>query len=462
MKAGKPISQHPENPHYFEFKGKPTIIITSGEHYGAVLNLDFDYVSYLNTLEKEGLNGTRLCSGANPEYQGWYNIRENTWAPEPGRYACPWERSDIPGYFNGGNKFDLTKFDISYFRRLKDFMTEAAKRDIIVELFFFTAIYNDSLWEYNPMKGSNNINGIGNVSREMAYNPYDSLLIGVQKALVKEIVTELNEFDNLIYEVANEPYWNRFISEAWQDTIIKTILETEAALPKKHLISQNVNNYYTKVTDPNPGTGVFNFHYANQSNAYLHNLDLLSILGCNETGFSQADSQYRREAYVCMLSGGAYFNHLDYSFTVKDPTGLNVPQGNPGGGGPLIRKQLKILKDFMESFDFLSMKPDHSIITEILPQGTQGYVLCEEGKQYAVFIRGGNKSILKLSVPPGAYDFFWLDTRTGAIIKSGSIISKNENVVLTSPDYSEDIALKIFKPKLLSGLPDFNIHGLSI
>jgi hypothetical protein len=29
----KPISLHPENPHYFSYQGKPTILITSGEHY---------------------------------------------------------------------------------------------------------------------------------------------------------------------------------------------------------------------------------------------------------------------------------------------------------------------------------------------------------------------------------------------------------------------------------------------
>ena len=35
---GQPIAQHPDNPHYFLFQGKPTILITSAEHYGAVVN----------------------------------------------------------------------------------------------------------------------------------------------------------------------------------------------------------------------------------------------------------------------------------------------------------------------------------------------------------------------------------------------------------------------------------------
>src|SRR5215831_17082599 len=56
--AAKPPALHPDNPHYFLFRGRPTVLITSGEHYGAVLNLDFDYRTYLKTLEADGLNLT--------------------------------------------------------------------------------------------------------------------------------------------------------------------------------------------------------------------------------------------------------------------------------------------------------------------------------------------------------------------------------------------------------------------
>jgi hypothetical protein len=33
-----PLRLHPDNPHYFEFRGEPTVLITAGEHYGAVMN----------------------------------------------------------------------------------------------------------------------------------------------------------------------------------------------------------------------------------------------------------------------------------------------------------------------------------------------------------------------------------------------------------------------------------------
>ena len=54
--AGEPVKLHPQNPRYLEFRGKPTVLITSGEHYGAVLNLDFDFVPYLAELESKSLN----------------------------------------------------------------------------------------------------------------------------------------------------------------------------------------------------------------------------------------------------------------------------------------------------------------------------------------------------------------------------------------------------------------------
>src|SRR5688572_12928744 len=56
--AVKPLSLHPDNPHYFLFRGKPAVLITSGEHYGAVLNLDFDYTAYFEELAAHRFNHT--------------------------------------------------------------------------------------------------------------------------------------------------------------------------------------------------------------------------------------------------------------------------------------------------------------------------------------------------------------------------------------------------------------------
>src|SRR5262245_11793410 len=57
--VAEPLKLHPTNPHYFLFRDRSMVIITSGEHYGAVLNLDFDFKKYLTTLKQDRLNNTR-------------------------------------------------------------------------------------------------------------------------------------------------------------------------------------------------------------------------------------------------------------------------------------------------------------------------------------------------------------------------------------------------------------------
>src|SRR5437764_1205666 len=88
----KPLALHPDKPHYFLFRGKPAVLITSGEHYGAVLNGDFDYLPYLDELHARRFNLTRTFSGMYREIPNSFGIVENTLAPKPERYVCPWPR----------------------------------------------------------------------------------------------------------------------------------------------------------------------------------------------------------------------------------------------------------------------------------------------------------------------------------------------------------------------------------
>src|SRR5205807_4567833 len=84
----KPLVLHPDNPHYFLFRGKPAVLITSAEHYGAVLNSDFDYVKYLDELHAHGLNMTRTFTGVYAEDGKSFGIARNTLAPANGKLTC--------------------------------------------------------------------------------------------------------------------------------------------------------------------------------------------------------------------------------------------------------------------------------------------------------------------------------------------------------------------------------------
>src|SRR5256714_11939125 len=184
--ADAPIALHPENRHYLLFRGKPTILLGSTEHYGAVLNSDFDYVPYLEELQSKKLNLTRTFSGVYRELPGTFSITDNTLAPKTkDKFICPWARSDTPGATDGGNKFDLTKFNPAYFDRLKNFVSEAGKRGVVVELVVFCTTYDDRLWAGSPQNAINNVNGIGKMNRADLYTLKNKEMVEVHDALVR-------------------------------------------------------------------------------------------------------------------------------------------------------------------------------------------------------------------------------------------------------------------------------------
>ncbi|HUR47310.1 MAG TPA: hypothetical protein VMZ27_15620, partial [Candidatus Saccharimonadales bacterium] len=298
LAAPRPLALNPDNPHYFLFHDKPAVLVTSGEHYGAVLNLDFDYLTYLNTLRKDGLNLTRTFSGAYVEPSGSFNIAQNTLAPGSGRFICPWARSQTPGYANGGNKFDLTQWDPAYFKRLKDFVLQASRRRVVVEMNLFCPMYEEAQWKLSPQNAANNINNLGAIPRTNIYTLDKSAgLLTIQEAMVRKIVTELNAFDNVYYEICNEPYFGGVTLE-WQHHIADVIVETERGLSLKHLISQNIANDKAKVQNPHPAISIFNFHYASPPATVTMNYGLNKVIGDNETGFRGTnDSHYRMEAW---------------------------------------------------------------------------------------------------------------------------------------------------------------------
>ncbi len=385
----QPISLHPKNPHYFLFRGKPTILITSAEHYGAVLNLDFDYVKYLSTLQREGMNHTRMFTGAAyVEPQGAFNIEKNSMAPASGRYISPWARSSTPGYVNGGNKFDLSKWDEAYFRRLKDFLSEASRRSIVVEVNIFCPFYEDLQWRLSPFNTVNNVNGLGNLGRQDVFTvDKHGGLLEVQERFVRRLVAELKDFDNIYYEICNEPYATK-IPMNWQEHIADVIVEAEKHFSAKHLLSLNISNGSQKVEKSHSAISIFNFHYSTPPDSVAMNYGLNKVIGDNETGFrGTSDTVYRMEGWDFIVAGGGLYNNLDYSFTVGHEDGtFSYPNTQPGGGSVNLRKHLQALRDFMYSFDFIKMQPDNSVIGNA-PDGYSARALVESGKSYAVYLR---------------------------------------------------------------------------
>jgi hypothetical protein len=447
--AHPPIALHPENPHYFIWRNKPAVLITSGEHYGAIINSDFDFAKYFKTLKSQQMNMTRVFTGSYVEPSGAFNIASNSMAPGPGKFIAPWLRSGEPGYPNGGNRFDLSKWNPAYFTRLHDFMRSARDHGVVVEMNLFCPFYEEPQWNLSPMNAKNNVNGVGTVARTNVYTLDRSEgLLMVQDTLVRKLVNELNEYDNLYYEICNEPYFGGVTLE-WQHHIADVISKTERVLGNRHLISRNVANGHAKVTNPHPALSIFNFHYASPPVTVAENYGLNKVIGLNETGFKGTnDAYYRMEAWEFMLAGGALYNNLDYSFVVGHEKGDFVyPKTQPGGGTRELRRQLATLRDFLMSLDFIHMKPDVTWVASPLPPKTRVHGLAQDGRQYGAYFFSGTNAApknltLTLALPAGDYRVEWLDVVSGKTAGSSRIKSTGSAEVV-SPEYTGEIALRI-------------------
>jgi hypothetical protein len=465
----EPIRAHPDNPHYYLFRGRPTVLVTSAEHYGAVMNRAFDYIAYLDALKSYGLNYTRIYPAGFVEPEGAFAL-ENTLAPKPGDLIQPWARSQVPGYRSGGNRFDLDRWDVEYFRRLKDFLAQADARGIVVEVCFFNA-QNKGSWPMSPLHWSNNIQ---NEERVDDYNEVQTLrhadLLRRQDAFVSRIVQEVNSFDNVILEICDEPFsygTPRDLAGSWISHLVDLVNRTESRLPKRHLVGQQVQGAIGGPVDfsSHPSISLIVTQYMwltpDEQVGGLKALDELyrrnKPIDLNETGYYPLDSWYegdkagdvRVEGWEFMVGGGSSFNNLNGMFTASDPAGR-------GGGNKPVLTSMQALKRFIDGFDFIKMRPDHTFVKSGIPDGAHYRGLSQPGEQYAFYHHhstlkpyvyrvtpGEYAESLTLDLLAGIYDFAWVEPATGNVLDTKKIGHTGGTYSVSAPRHSVDIALRI-------------------
>lgn len=82
----------PANPAYLRFRNRTTALISNTEHYGALLNIDFDYRKYLKALAEDGFTLTQTFAGSYVEPDSDCGA-DNPLSPRNGSYISPWKRS---------------------------------------------------------------------------------------------------------------------------------------------------------------------------------------------------------------------------------------------------------------------------------------------------------------------------------------------------------------------------------
>jgi hypothetical protein len=452
--AAEPIRLHPQNPHYLEFRGKPVALVTSAEHYGAVLNGKFDYRRYLETLAADHLNYTRIFGGAYIEVPGRsFGIKRNDLAPDPADFIAPWPR-DASGNYN----FD--RWNNAYFARLRDFLAEAGKRGIVVEITPFCSTYGEAQWSVSPFHNT------GLTEWKKLHTLENGPVLAIQERYARKLAAEAAGFDNVFFEIQNEPWSDRPIvaatinpylglpgrdrypnsidiadplSTAWQSRVA-TWISSEAP---RHLIAQNYANFGVPVRDLAPGVSIVNFHYAYPA-AVEANYGLGKVIGYDETGFlGLLDAVYLRQAWNFLLSGGALFNHLDYSFSVGHEDGADTDPNGPGGGSPKLRRQIGILGRLLNSLDLTTLSRDNAVVAHA--DGVYAHALSTRAGDYLIYLDGDGPSTLTLQLPAGSYTAGWLDPETGQATEIPRFLHKGGTHRLDVPAFKGGLALRIVR-----------------
>lgn len=457
--CGTAAAQHPlqlcrENPHYFQFRNRPVLLISSGGRYGVLSRPDRDYIPYFDSLAAYGMNVTRVFSGANI----WLH-EEDKASQKTGmvNILTPWARSRTPGYIGGGNKFDLDQWDDQYFARLKQMIAEAGRRGIFIELTLFGNNYDDSVWRNSPLYPANNAQGIGPSgpgSFRLFQTGADKRMTERQDSMVTKMVRELNGYDNLYYEICNEP--NNELKDtvgmnAWVLQIAALIRQTESSLPKKHLIASN------EAMVDDSAISVANFHYLRVSNMpdfdWLYHLN--KVISMDETLIlpHQEDiNDMRVEAWDFLLRGGGVYNNLSYPFPhSRDSLGI-------------ARAQLRCLKTFLSAFRFTRMSPDKTAV-DLKSKEATVRVLSEKGKQYAIYLHHSRlkqgaaiwgydaivqnfRDTLALDIPSGNYWLKWVIPSSDLTLgEAKKIHSTGRPIELLTPLFKTDIAAVVLKAK---------------
>jgi hypothetical protein len=455
-----PIGRHPDNPHYFIYKGKPLVLITTDQHYGAVINADFDYIPFLDRLAEFGMNLTRIYPGGYIEIMGQYT-KGNPLGPAPDRFILPWRKTAEKGASPaiGGYKYDLDRWDPEYFVRLKDFVYQASLRNIIVEIAFFNGMYDDR-WSAQPLYNTNNIQGVGRCEFRQFTTLADKELVKRQLRYVRKIASELYRFDNIIYDISDEPEMQGQNSWAWNSTLLDALIKADKY---RHLYGETARSASPDFTGDNRTSWIPTEYISPLENVLDNDYpDNKPIVNVESTYFpfwygSDPEAESRAEGWYCMLGGAAGSIHLNSDFSVM----------NPGGAGTdtqsKILPQKQILMSFMGSLDYIRMSKFTGF--SVSTAGAEARGIAEAGKQYALYLfhgtrkweewpqgqtasrlnveTGNFRDTLRLDATPGKYRIEWVDPSSGVVAESSLKDWAGGNLVLVTPEYRCDIALRI-------------------
>jgi Protein of unknown function (DUF4038) len=232
-----------ENSRYFTDKAGKAIYLTGSHTWAnfqeAGLPTDslFEWTKYLDMMKSNNHNFMKLWV--------WEQAKLGSWSKEDIAFSpMPYEQITQ----NGKVKYDLSKWNRTYFLRLRQRVIEAGKQGIYVSVMLFQGWSQQkekikNPWLFHPLNPDNNINGVG---KQITDNKEDDAEKGTlhalkngdalkyQEAYTKKVIETINDLDNVLFEIINEGG-----TKDWQYHIINFIKKTEKTMPKQHPVGMS-------------------------------------------------------------------------------------------------------------------------------------------------------------------------------------------------------------------------------
>jgi len=238
----------------------------------------FNFTNYIAFLKSHNHNATILWHKDIPQFCNWG--AGGTWRIADSGF--PWARSATTGASDGGNKWDLSTFNQSYFDRTRARALQLYGSGLyaVVELFDGLGLTVNRCGNSSPtgdgfpFTGVNNINSVDDGYTSGAQGEGSMTMTSLnsintfQDAYIRKIIDTLNDVPNVIWEISEEaPTGSTF----WQNHVISVIQSYEATKPFQHQVlypTLNVNspndpslyNSAANMVAPLGATSIGNYH----------------------------------------------------------------------------------------------------------------------------------------------------------------------------------------------------------
>ena len=249
-----PLRVHPENPRYFADASGRAVLLSGSHTWNNLVDMGLtdppeaiDFDSYLKWLQSYGHNFTR---GWTWEPTTWDNtqMKNAEWRNGAHHVAPhPWPRTGSEPALDGKPKFDLQQHNPEYLQRFRQRLAKAREAGIYVSVMLFEGYavqFQADAWPHHPLNPANNMQGVdgdkdGDGKGIEVHQLAKRRVTKIQEAYLTWLVTGLNDFDNLLYEVSNETHPD---STEWQYHVIRFVKEVESKLPQQHPVGMTYQN----------------------------------------------------------------------------------------------------------------------------------------------------------------------------------------------------------------------------